>query len=493
MLTLQGPSRSAIIISTHPRFCRAVHTAAPFGSSIEPSKFVLELRKKLANATLDSIEQVGFDRILRIRLRTPEATHSVVAELTGRHANILLLDHEDRLVIALKSFGGTKSPRPLIPGKPYVAPPGTVESTPWETYGQQEFDKAASLSPFLLELLQAGGAAVLNQIRLAASEGEFQPVEVDGLGTYPISVKPLGLDEHAIEQYSPVAERYFSERELQEELEQLRSVLVARLKAVLLARNGAIRELEEAATNAELAGSYVWTADMILAMQYTTPHGASELQCEDTEGNIVKIPLDPTLSLVENAEVWYRRAKKAKRSKQYVLDRLDQIRSDQTSIESVLQLVERAQTLQELQSFQRESFERGWLHKQPLPIHDKEKRPYHGHSIRELTSPAGWTVLYGENSTSNDYLTTKVAKPSDWWLHVRGASSAHVILVTKNQPNKVQKADLLFAARVAVQHSPTKHSAYVSVDYTLKKYVRKPRGAGPGTVVYEREKTIIVD
>ena len=110
-----------------------------------------------------------------------------------------------------------------------------------------------------------------------------------------------------------------------------------------------------------------------------------------------------------------------------------------------------------------------------------------------LMAPGGLTVLYGENAESNDYLTLRVAKPSDWWLHVRGHVSAHVVIQTRNQPEKVSKEALMFAAKVAVQHSSLKHSGYVPVDYTLKKYVRKPRGGPKGTALYTHEKTLHVE
>ena len=50
--------------------------------------------------------------------------------------------------------------------------------------------------------------------------------------------------------------------------------------------------------------------------------------------------------------------------------------------------------------------------------------------------------------------------------------------------------DLIYAAQLAKRHSSQKHSGYVSVDYTLKKYVRKPRGSASGLAVYTHEKTL---
>jgi predicted ribosome quality control (RQC) complex YloA/Tae2 family protein len=105
----------------------------------------------------------------------------------------------------------------------------------------------------------------------------------------------------------------------------------------------------------------------------------------------------------------------------------------------------------------------------------------------------GWEVLLGENATSNDYLTTKVARPDDWWLHVRAVPSSHVVIRTGGRPDRVPPSVLHEAARITAAHSEAKHSSYVPVDYVLRKYVRKPRGSAPGLVTHRGEKTLNVE
>jgi predicted ribosome quality control (RQC) complex YloA/Tae2 family protein len=107
-------------------------------------------------------------------------------------------------------------------------------------------------------------------------------------------------------------------------------------------------------------------------------------------------------------------------------------------------------------------------------------------------APGGWQVLVGENAEANDYLVTRVAQPNDWWLHVRAGTGAHVVIRTNNHPQAVPRQVLEFAARLAAANSPQRHSSIVPVDYTLRKYVRRPRGAPPGFVTYTHEKTLHV-
>jgi predicted ribosome quality control (RQC) complex YloA/Tae2 family protein len=105
----------------------------------------------------------------------------------------------------------------------------------------------------------------------------------------------------------------------------------------------------------------------------------------------------------------------------------------------------------------------------------------------------GWEVLLGENATSNDYLTTRVARPDDWWLHVRASPSSHVVIRTAGHPERVPPTVLREAARITAAHSESKHSSYVPVDYVLRKFVRKPRGSAPGLVTLRGEKTLYVE
>jgi predicted ribosome quality control (RQC) complex YloA/Tae2 family protein len=76
---------------------------------------------------------------------------------------------------------------------------------------------------------------------------------------------------------------------------------------------------------------------------------------------------------------------------------------------------------------------------------------------------------------------------------VRTGTGAHVIIRTENQPQRVPRSTLEFAARLAAQHSADKHARIVEVDYTLRKYVRKPKGAPQGFALYTHEKTLRVE
>jgi predicted ribosome quality control (RQC) complex YloA/Tae2 family protein len=108
---------------------------------------------------------------------------------------------------------------------------------------------------------------------------------------------------------------------------------------------------------------------------------------------------------------------------------------------------------------------------------------------------AGWEVLVGRSERDNDRLSLKVAKPNDWWFHVRSMPGSHVILRRTAEAVGDVEADrqiLKKAAAIAAYHSKARAGGVVSVSVTQAKYVKKPRGAPPGTVEIHKEKVLKV-
>ncbi|MCS7064807.1 MAG: NFACT RNA binding domain-containing protein, partial [Fimbriimonadales bacterium] len=136
----------------------------------------------------------------------------------------------------------------------------------------------------------------------------------------------------------------------------------------------------------------------------------------------------------------------------------------------------------------------GWLRETPAEPRATraEKDPFEGHRVQVHLSPDGYQVLVGENAQANDFLLTRIARPNDWWLHVRAGVGAHVIIRAEGHPERVPRRTLEFAARLAALHSADRYAGVVEVDYTLRKYVRKPRNAPTGFALYTHQKTLAI-
>lgn len=103
-----------------------------------------------------------------------------------------------------------------------------------------------------------------------------------------------------------------------------------------------------------------------------------------------------------------------------------------------------------------------------------------------------WELVVGRNSKENDYITTRLAKPDDWWFHTRIFKGTHVLL--RNFRKQQLPENLLdLGCRLAAGYSKAAKSSNVPVDYTQIRYVRKPRNSAPGFVIYTHQKTLFVD
>jgi predicted ribosome quality control (RQC) complex YloA/Tae2 family protein len=114
-----------------------------------------------------------------------------------------------------------------------------------------------------------------------------------------------------------------------------------------------------------------------------------------------------------------------------------------------------------------------------------------GLKLLEYEMPGGWVVLAGRTDRDNDLLSIKLARPNDYWFHVKGLAGSHVVLrvpPAADPPGAILKA----AAAIAAWHSKKRASRSVAVSYTRARFVTKPRGAPPGTVEIRKEKVLLV-
>jgi predicted ribosome quality control (RQC) complex YloA/Tae2 family protein len=456
-------------LSWDPNFTR-MHLGPGPDYTLEPDHFVKEIRKKLHQSILKRVVQIERDRIVDMQFESEEGKFRLVLELTGSHGNCILCTHDGRAIAAAKWIGASKSDRPIQPAQPYSLP-----------------EASGRFSTFLTKLEPTN-----SEIDRWFAGKDLSPVLVEGAGAYPVSVKKLLPDEVKYPTLSEALLASVAGIAQKSQLDSARNSLMAILERVHNKYQKAIIDLEGSLDSAARAAEFQLQGELILAYGFSAKPDANELDVFDYEGNPIKIKFDPEKSVQENAEKLFKKAKNAKSRVTEVQEqhaKMSEILADVRVQINNLLLYESIDDINKLHAY---ALHKKWFVPQNTQA-KKEDRPFAGHKIRELVGPNGFTVLYGENSEANDYLTLRVGKPNDWWLHVRGGPSAHVIILTQGQPDKVPKAVLEFAAEVAVRNSPLKHSSYVPVDYTLKKFVRRPKGAAIGMVNYTREKTLHVD
>jgi len=237
-------------------------------------------------------------------------------------------------------------------------------------------------------------------------------------------------------------------------------------------------EVEEAVEDtARLRGE----ADLLMANLHRLRKGMVEVELDDWEGGQILVALDPALDPSENARSLYDEARRRERAAEEVPGLIAEVDAETEALCALLERAEAGEaTLQEIEGAlpQRRPAERG----------EEVELPY----LRYRTT-SGLEVRVGRSSKANDELTFHHSSPEDIWLHARGVGGAHVILRWGHRESNPSARDIAEAANLASLHSRARSSGVVPVDWTRRKYVRKPRKSAPGQVVFEREKTVFVE
>ena len=237
------------------------------------------------------------------------------------------------------------------------------------------------------------------------------------------------------------------------------------------------------------ADRYERWGHLLMAQQDAVDPGAEEVTLPDLfeEGDPVTIPLDEAKSAVENAEHYYARARRTRRSREEAEGRLDETLERAETAETLLDALREIDTLDGIKRFRSE-------HEDDLtPFVDRDDADVKQFPFRRFDLGSGFEVWVGKNARQNDELTFHVAQKYDLWMHARGVPGSHTILHLPNRDAEPGRRRTHVAAAIAAYYSKARGSSVVPVMVTRRKYVRSPKGADPGAVRVEREEVIMVE
>lgn len=468
---LSGPRFDGeITISCDPAFYRMHLNAVRTAASLEPGHFTRMLKDKIVGGRLLSIDQIGFDRIVHIVIGKSEGEFLLAGQFFGSHANLFLVSHEDRVLAQMRKVGHQRV------GKSYQEPTPIVESI------QEALEGHKGISQFFMEQLNAYGAdRVMKKIQ------QGPRVLVRGMGAYAFA--PHGYETIEMSSLSAAIEQFARTMLPQVRRKQRASSLEGQLRKALETRKQVVKQMDASLNASTRSAELQMKAELLLAFGPQAGQGAIHIDAIDYRGNSVRIPISPNKTYVEEAEKLFKKAKNAKVRAPEIAKKRERMASEIVEIESALQGLAKSENLEHIEAL---ALKRRWFAEQALTKR-KHDRSSSDHKIKTLESPSGLQVLWGGTAAANDYLTTRIAKGNDMWFHVRGHTSAHVLLQTENNPSRASAEDIEFAAKIAAKSSGQKHAKHVPVDFTLAKYVRKPRKSPPGTAIYSNEKTLFVD
>ncbi len=225
-------------------------------------------------------------------------------------------------------------------------------------------------------------------------------------------------------------------------------------------------------------------ADLMFAQLHRIDRGAAGVVLDDFEGGSEHVDLDASLSAKENANRLYERSKRRDHAAERVPAMIERAQTEKAKLASLRQrLLDGNADRADIDRWSRVHVRAGaGSHDEPAPL------PY-----RVYRTTGGLEVRVGRNSRANDGLTMHHASPNDIWLHARDLAGAHVVLRWRDRDANPPARDIMEAAVLAAVHSRGRTSGMVPVDWTRRKYVRKPRKAPAGAVVIERAKTVFAE
>lgn len=200
----------------------------------------------------------------------------------------------------------------------------------------------------------------------------------------------------------------------------------------------------------------------------------------------VTIPLRAEWSLAENAQLYYKRYNRLKKRKTQALPFLKKSEQTLQYLDSLAYFLEESLQAPELSELESEL--------DALRPKRQKNRNYRSLSTQSqplVLSYDGYRIAIGRNNMQNETLTLKTAGPDDLWLHAKEIPGSHVIIFA-NPGDIFTEEVITYAARLAAYHSKAKTAPKVEVDYTLRKYIKKPQGTPPGFVNYTHQKTLLV-
>lgn len=513
---LGGRGSPTILISVHARWAR-IHLSDAVERG-EAAPFAQMLRARLEGARLLAIEQPPFERAVTMRFEGDAGRRDLVAELMGRHSNLILV--QDGVVAgAMKLIGRAQSSvREVLPGHPFSPapqdrhPPGEVEAGRLRAFlAATDAPLAQALTAAVLGIgpVMARELAVragLDPDRAAAAQAEDAPALHGALADLATTVREetfspvLYLDAGLPAGYAPfplehlrslpstsvatmseavatVTGQLSTEGHLTDQRRALGAVIRSALKKTEHAEAALGRALEEADTGGVLRTH----GELLLAYASQIPPGSTGAVLPGFDGEPVAVPLDPALTPVENAQKLFDRYAKVRDARPQMEARLRAVQDDRRYLASALAMVETASGIDDLAELRRELADERYLPQ-------RRGRPAPAPRPRTFVLESGAQLLAGRSNLDNDRLTFKVAGPEDLWFHARGVPGAHVILRTGGRAPT--DAEITAAASAAAYLSGARAAAHVAVDYTERRFVRKPRGSRPGMVTYERERTV---
>ena len=493
--------------------------------------FCMLLRKHIGGGKFTRIWQPGLERIINFEIEhlneLGDVCHkTLVVEIMGKHSNIIFCNEEGMIIYSIKHISSqVSSVREVLPGRSYFIPETQEKLNPLN-YKSSEFIAAVSskpmplaksiycsmtgISPLIAEeichraSLDSGRSAnSFSETELIHLEHQFDLV-VDTVksgqlapnivyeGQVPVDFSVVHLsqyDDFTEEKFDTVSgmlEHYYATRNVITRIRQ-RSADLRRIVQTALDRNRKKYDLQQKQLkDTEKREKFRIYGELINTYGYNLEGGAKKLTCLNYYDNKeITIPLDDTKTPQENAQHYFEKYNKLKRTWEASVKLTEETKGEIEHLESISTALDIARSEEDLVQIKEELTEYGYIRRHYTGKRVKiTSRPFH------YVSSDGYDIYVGKNNFQNADLTFKTAVGNDGWFHAKGCPGSHVIVKTNGE----ELPDRTFeeAARLAAYYSKNRGAEKAEVDYVERKFVKKVAGARPGFVIYHTNYSMLV-
>ncbi len=524
MLTLKGNNGQVrLLLSASASLPLIYLTKENKPSPMTAPNFCMLLRKHIANGRITKIWQPHMERIINLEIEHLNelgdlCQKQLIVEIMGKHSNIIFCDADGKIIDSIKHIPAqVSSVREVLPGRMYFIPETQEKYNPLKTSEEEFVDKVfakpqnlakciyttyTGISPVIAsELCHRAGldadlpaAALSPEERLHLyhhfswlaediREGKFAP-NIIKKGKEPVEFAAVALTQYedletiSYPDISTVLETFYRDKNIYTRIRQ-KSVDLRKVVNTVLERSRKKYELQlKQLKDTEKRDKYKVYGELINTYGYGLEDEAKSLTALNyyTDEEIT-IPLDAQLTPQENAQKYFDRYNKLKRTYEALTDLIKETQEEIEHLESISTSLDIAVSEEDLTQIKEELTQFGYIKKKHVGKKAKIKsKPFH------YLSTDGFHIYIGKNNFQNDELTFKFASGNDWWFHAKGIPGSHVLVKTNGQelPDRAYEE----AGRLAAYYSKGRENEKVEIDYLEKKNVKKPNGSKPGFVVY---------
>ena len=482
-------------------------------SPITAPNFCMLLRKHISGGRIVDVWQPKLERIIHFTIEHLDelgdlCRKDLIVEIMGKHSNIIFCTEDGRIIDSIKHVSAQMSSvREVLPGREYFIPDTMHKADPLTVSGE-EFaslvtEKPMPLAKALYTSFTGISPVTAEEIcSLAGADSSVPAKEYSAdillhlytqFGIYLSAVKEghfspaIYYDGQEPKEFSSLPLTHFS-RYTRKGFSSVSSADLRHIVQTALERNRKkydlqIRQLKDT----ENRDKFKVYGELINTYGYNLSEGAKKLEALNYYNNeMVSIPLDPTKTPQENAQRYFAKYNKQKRTFEALSELSRETKDEISYLESVQTALDIAMTEDDLTGIKEELAGAGYIKRRFT-----RKKPKIKNTPLHYISSDGYHMYVGKNNLQNDELTFSFASGNDWWFHVKQAPGSHVIVKTGG--DELPDSTFEEAGRLAAYYSSMRGGEKVEIDYVEKKHVKKPKGAKPGFVVYYTNYSLVID